>query len=214
MGALFWAIPTRPLWPLKLSQSGSPAALATAFTRRAICDADNPNTFSSLATPTGLMASRAFMAVGVMATTAPWASTSVLERMTVNAAAAVGPAFNVAPGERGGLAVAQSGVGEHGHPRHVEAGAGGSLLQRLRTATEGTRFAGGQSDHPQDVTGKSAGLTLGFGQPAGPALQRFPHAPVSWHGDGCPIHSWTLVMAETAWRSVAMLTPASPRTPR
>ena len=33
--------------------------------------------------PIGQMASRACMAAGVMATTAPWASTSVLERMTV-----------------------------------------------------------------------------------------------------------------------------------
>ena len=35
------AIPTRPLWPLKNSQSARPAALAVTFTRRAICDSDN-----------------------------------------------------------------------------------------------------------------------------------------------------------------------------
>ena len=57
--------------------------LAIAFTLRAICDSDNPNTFSLPAAPTGRMAFKAFMAVGVMATTAPWASVSVLERMTV-----------------------------------------------------------------------------------------------------------------------------------
>ena len=32
------AMPTRPLWPLKNSQSTRPAALAITFTRRAICD--------------------------------------------------------------------------------------------------------------------------------------------------------------------------------
>ena len=30
------AMPTRPLWPLKNSQSANPAALAMTFTRRAI----------------------------------------------------------------------------------------------------------------------------------------------------------------------------------
>ena len=74
--------PTRPLWPLKNSQSTRPAALAITFTRRAICDSDSPNTFLLLATPAGRMASNAFMAAGVMATTAPAASTSVLERMS------------------------------------------------------------------------------------------------------------------------------------
>ena len=77
------AMPTRPLWPLKNSQSARPAALAIAFTRRAIWDSDSPNTFTSLATPAGRIAERAPMAAGVMATVAPWASASVLERMTV-----------------------------------------------------------------------------------------------------------------------------------
>ena len=73
-GAPFWAIrramPTRPLCPLKNSQSANPAALAITFTLRAICDSDR-------------MSESAFMAAGVMATTAPAASTSVLERTTV-----------------------------------------------------------------------------------------------------------------------------------
>ena len=77
------AMPTRPLWPLKSSQSGRPAALAMAFTRRAIWDSDSPNTFWSPPTAAGRMAERACMAAGVMATTAPWASASVLERTTV-----------------------------------------------------------------------------------------------------------------------------------
>ena len=62
------AMPTRPLCPLKNSQSVKPAALAMAFTHREICDSDRPKTFSLLATPAGRMASKAFMVVGVMAT--------------------------------------------------------------------------------------------------------------------------------------------------
>ena len=60
------AMPTRPPWPLKNSQSASLAALAMTFTRRAIWDSDSPNTFSSLATPAGRMVLRARMAAGVM----------------------------------------------------------------------------------------------------------------------------------------------------
>ena len=80
-------MPTRPLWPMKNSQSARPAALAIAFTRRAICDSDHPNTFSLPSTPAGRMAFRASMAAGVMATTVPWASASVLERTHGDAAA-------------------------------------------------------------------------------------------------------------------------------
>ena len=79
VGAPFWAMrramPTRPLWPLKSSQSANPAALAIAFTRLAICDSESPNTFTSPPTPAGRMAFRARMAEGVIAITAPWAST-------------------------------------------------------------------------------------------------------------------------------------------
>ena len=77
------AMPTRPLWPLKNSQSARPAALAITFTRRAICDSDSPNTFTLPPTSAGRMASSARMAAGVMATTALWASASVLERIAV-----------------------------------------------------------------------------------------------------------------------------------
>ena len=74
MGAPFWAMrramPTRPLWPLKNSQSANPAALAMSFTRRAIWDYDSPNTLSSVLTPAGRMAESASMAAGVMATVA------------------------------------------------------------------------------------------------------------------------------------------------
>ena len=54
-----------------------------ALTPRAIWDADSPNTLASPPTPAGRMAERACMAAGVMATTTPWASASVLERITV-----------------------------------------------------------------------------------------------------------------------------------
>ena len=69
--------------PLKYSQFSNPAALAIAFTRRAIWDSESPNTFSPPPAPAGRMAERACMAAGVMATVAPWASASVLERTTV-----------------------------------------------------------------------------------------------------------------------------------
>ena len=56
VGAPFWAMRramfTLSLWPLKNSQSARPAALAMIFTRRAICDSDSPNTFTSPPTPT------------------------------------------------------------------------------------------------------------------------------------------------------------------
>ena len=103
------AMPTRPLWPLKNSQSTRPAALAMTFTRRSTCDSDSPNTFTSPPTPIGRMASRARMAAGVMATTAPWASTSVLADHG-DAAAAVVPALQVAPGQRRRLAATQPPV--------------------------------------------------------------------------------------------------------
>ena len=45
------AVPTRPL---KNSQLARPAALAMTFTRRAICDSDNPKTLSLLATPASI----------------------------------------------------------------------------------------------------------------------------------------------------------------
>ena len=50
--------PSPPLWPLKNSQSERPAALAIAFTRRAIYDSDSPNTSSSLAWRWGLASCR------------------------------------------------------------------------------------------------------------------------------------------------------------
>ena len=61
-----------PLWPLKDFQFSNPAALAMAFTRRAIWDSDSPKTFSLLATTGRSDGGRGpFMAAGVIATTAP-----------------------------------------------------------------------------------------------------------------------------------------------
>ena len=56
VGSPFWAMlrAIPPLWPLKNSQSERPAALAIAFTRRAIYDSDSPNTSSSPAWRWGL----------------------------------------------------------------------------------------------------------------------------------------------------------------
>ena len=55
VGVSFWAIrrviPTRPLFPLKTSQSVRPAALAIIVTRRATCDSNSPNTLCLPSTP-------------------------------------------------------------------------------------------------------------------------------------------------------------------
>ena len=59
------AMQTRPLWPLKNSQSASPAARAIALTLRVLCDSESLNTFSPLAAPAGRMASRAFMSLHI-----------------------------------------------------------------------------------------------------------------------------------------------------
>ena len=47
-----------------IKQSASPAALAIAFTLRAICDSESPNTRCLPSTSTGRMASRVAMATG------------------------------------------------------------------------------------------------------------------------------------------------------
>ena len=176
VGAPFWAmrraIPTRPLWPLKNSQSANPAALAIAFTRRAIWDSDSPNTFSSLATPAGRMASSAFMAAGVMATTAPWASTSVLERMTVMRPLPSSQPLHVAPGKRRRLGAAQPAIRQHGDQGHVKHSPFGGLLRRFEAVAAGPGFRSGEPDHGEHVGGEGAGLALGFRQPTPPSFQR------------------------------------------
>ena len=127
------------------------------FTRRAICDSDNPNTFTSPPTPSGRMAFRARMAAGVMATTAPAASTSVLERMTVMRPLPSVPALDVAPGQRGRLGAPQSTVGQHGHQGQVEPRSLSRLLGRLHAAAAGTRFRSGEAGHGEHVGGEGAG---------------------------------------------------------
>ena len=182
VGAPFWvmrrAMPTRPLWPLKNSQSARPAARATAFTRRAIWDSDNPNTFAPPPTPDGRMASSARMAAGVTATTAPWASVSVLERMTVMRPLPSSQRWASPPGQRPCLGTPQSPVGQHGHQGQVEAGAFSRLRGRFHAAAAATGLDGGEPDDGQDVGGEGDVLALGSGQPTTPTLQRLAHAPV------------------------------------
>ena len=164
-----------PLWPLKNSQSARPAALAITFTRRAICDSDSPNTFTSPPTPIGRMASRARMAAGVMATTAPLGLHVGLGADDGDAAAAVVPALQVAPGQRRRLGAPQPPVREDGHQGQVEAGALGGLRWRFEAAAAGTGFRSGEPDHSQHVGGEGAGLALGPGQTPGPSSQRGAH---------------------------------------
>ena len=82
------AMPTRPLWPLKNSQSASHAARAIALTRPALCDSESLNTFSPLAAPAGRMASRAFMSLHID-----------LRADHGDAAADVGPVLDIGPVE-------------------------------------------------------------------------------------------------------------------
>ena len=82
--------------------------------RWATWDSDSRNTFSLSPALAGRMASSAFMAAGVMATTAPWASTSVLDRMTVMRPL---PSFRLGtfPREVAGFGTPQSSVGAQSH---------------------------------------------------------------------------------------------------
>ena len=182
VGAPFWAMrlamPTRPLCPLKNSQSANPAALATTFTRRAICDSDNPNTFCLPSTPAGRMAESACMAAGVMATTAPRASASVLGADHGEAAAAVVPAPHVAPSQRGRLGAPQPRVGQDGHQGDVELGPFGGLFRCLNAAAALAGLDGGEADDGEHVGGEGAGLALGLGKASSPFLQRGAHARV------------------------------------
>ena len=175
VGAPFWAMrlamPTRPLWPLKNSQSVNPAALAITFTRRAICDSDNPNTFTSPPTPTGRRASKAPLAAGVMATTAPWASASVLERITVTRP--------LPSSQRRRLGPAESGVGQRGHQGHVESPPLLGLLRGFEAAAAPAGLDGGEADGGKGVGDEGAGLALGFRESAAAvSFQRGAHARV------------------------------------
>ena len=143
-------MPTRPLWPMKNSQSARLAALAIAFTRRAICDSDHPNTFSLPSTPAGRMAFRASMAAGVMATTVPWASASVLERTTVTPPLASSQRCT-SPQVSRRLRAAQAGVGQRHHQGHVKLPPLSRLIRRLCAAAAPSGLDGGEG----------AGLPLG-----------------------------------------------------
>ena len=97
---------------LKNSQSARPAALATAFTRRAICDSDSPNTSTLPPIPAGRMASRARMAAGGDGHHRALGLGVGLRTDHRDAAGAVLPALHVAPGERRRFGTSQSRVGQ------------------------------------------------------------------------------------------------------
>ena len=100
----------RPLWPLKNSQSASPAALAITFTSRSICDSDSPNTFCPPPTPIGRMASKARMAAGGDGHHGTLGLRVGLGADHGDAAAAVVPVLQVAPGQRRRLGAPQPPV--------------------------------------------------------------------------------------------------------
>ena len=82
------------------------------------------------------------MAAGVMAITAPWASTSVLERMTVmrplpSSQRCTSPQV----GRR--LGTTQPPVGQRRHQGHVDADALGGLLRRFDAAAAKAGLDGG-----------------------------------------------------------------------
>ena len=67
------AMPTRPLWPLKNSQSSNPVDLEVALTRQAIWDSYSPNTLTLTPTAAGWMSYGTCMAQEVIATVVRWA---------------------------------------------------------------------------------------------------------------------------------------------
>ena len=155
------AIPTRPLWLLKNSQLTSPAALAIALTRRAICDSESPNTFTSLPAPTGRMAQGPH-GDGSDGQHGPLGQGVGLGADHGDAAAAVVPGLDISPGQRRRLGTPQPSVRQNGYQGHqVEAGALGGLREGLHPAAPGTGFrgvnGGGKVDH---MGGSIVGLRL------------------------------------------------------
>ena len=118
------------------------------------------------------------MATGVMATTAPWASASVLERMTVmrplpSSQRWTFPQVSAAASER-----RNPPVGQDGHQGKVETGAFSRLLGRLHAAAAGTGFRSSEADDGQHVGGEGAGLALGLRKSPSPSFQRSAHTLV------------------------------------
>ena len=210
VGAPFWAMrlamPTRPLWPLKNSQFSSPAALAMAFTRRAICDSDSPNTFTSPPTPAGRIGGERPHGGGSDGHHRALGLGVGLGADHGDPAASVLPALDVAPGQRGRLGPAQSRVGQHGHQGQVKLPPFCSLIGCLDAAAALAGLDGGEPDDGEHVGGEGAGLALGLRESPSPSLQRGAHARVR-QGDSSFAHSWALEMAEVARRRVAMLAP-------
>ena len=186
VGAPFWAMrramPTRPLCPLKNSQFGqTPRPWPIAFTRRAICDSDSPNTFcltTNTGRPDGVQSFHCGM--GVMATTAPCSFRVGLGADHGDAAAAVVPALGVAPGQRRRLGLRRNPPSDRTATR--------ARSKRARSAACSGRFEaaaalagldGGDPDDGEHVGGEGAGLALGPGQSRRPQpFRRLAHAPV------------------------------------
>ena len=174
VGAPFWAMrramPTRPLWPLKNSQSASPAARAMAFTRRAIWDSDSPNTFSVTASPRRPDGVQRLHGGGGDGHHRALGLGVGLRTDDGDAAGAVVPALHVAPGQRSRLGAAQSGVGQRCHQGQVKLRPLLGLLGCFNAAAAPAGLDGGEPDHGEDVGGEGAGLALGFREAPSPSL--------------------------------------------
>ena len=116
------------------------------------------------------MAESAFIAMGVMATTAPTASASVLERTTVmrpepSSQRCTSPQVSAAASDR-----RRPGVGECRDQGHVKLGSFRGLLGCLDAAAALARLDGGEPNHGQYVGGESSGLALGLGKAPSPSF--------------------------------------------
>ena len=103
-----------------------------------------------------------------------------------DAAAAVVPTLEVAPGQRRRLGTTQPCVGQHRHQGHVKLRPFLGLIGRFEAAAALAGLDGGEPDHGESVGGEGAGLPLWFGQPAPPSFQRGAHP----RGPGRAIPAW------------------------
>ena len=110
------------------------------------------------------MASNAFMAAGVMATTAPWASTSVLERSTVmwplpSSQRCTSPQMRDEASDRRNPPSERTATRARSNLLPLS-----GLLGRLNAAPAATGLDGGEADDSEHVGGEgAAGLALGLG---------------------------------------------------
>ena len=117
------------------------------------------------------------MAAGVMATTAPWASASVLERMTVmrplpSSQRCTSPQVSAAASERRNPASDSTATRARSNLARC------SLLGCFEAAAALAGLDGGEPDDGEHVGGEGAGLALGFREAPSPSFQRGAHARV------------------------------------